>query len=146
MKTSTEKILARKEKELAIKEWWAKNRYKVNRVILFPLWVSVEIYNKRKEKRYKHEKWDKKRADTFLQYYILKAARWDKESNSLYFWKSCYSKPEKKFVKRKDRTFVLYYWFKIQDYLIDEFKLEEFTKIIETNDTNWVEIFFKEMK
>lgn len=49
MKTSTEKILARKEKELAIKEWWAKNRYKVNRVILFPLWVSVEIYNKRKE-------------------------------------------------------------------------------------------------
>ena len=145
------KAMNRAEKKHPIREWWRKNGYKVMRVILFPLYFGVKGYQKLTAWLNSREMWSEARADEILKYYIPRDSDWDKEDNSFYFfdngmgWSISHAKKHLKF---KDRRFWRLHcscWCgdSIRDYLIKEFELDGFEKILGNCNGTWTEIQFK---
>ena len=144
------KAMNKKEKKHTIRKWWNKNGYKVLRVVFFPIWIVGLICEKTTNWLNNRQKWNEKRANEILNYYIPRTSEWDKENNEFYFFDNGYGwgmNIAKMYLKRKDRRF----WkvnsgswgHKMRSYLIDEFELEGFTKEVLNCDDGWTEIVFK---
>lgn len=150
MNKEVTKAMNKVKKDRAIITWWNKNGYKVARVVLFPIWVSILTKEKIEQKLDSKVKWSDERAKEILDYYVPRYASWNEEEKTFYFfdngygWDFCRAK---KLLNRKDRRF----WKKyngftggdIRRYLINEFELEGFEKEILDTYNGWTEIEFK---
>ena len=139
-------INRKKPRPSAIRKWWNKNGYIVNRIILFPIWIGCIL--KRKIDYWLNSKngWSDERAQEILSYYIPRKAEWDANEKCFYFFDNGYgwsTKGNKKYLKWKDRR-----WWKIhqcgwggeiRQYLIDKFELEGFRKEVGNCDDDWSE-------
>ena len=133
-------------KTFKIHKWWNKNGYKVIRVVFFPLWFCICIKEKIVNYFDSKQKWDNKRAEEILNYYIPRCSDWLEDTKELYYFSNKYDyydiKYAKKNLKKKDRRFWKVYCFEILSYLIDDFELDGFTK--EVLESIWeIEIIFK---
>lgn len=142
------KAMKGKKKPSKIRKWWNKNRCKVWRIILFPVWIGLKLNRKIENYLNSHNKWNKERANEILQYYIPRRAEWDEENKEFYFFDNGYGwRMAKKYLKRRDRRFwKLHEGFcggEIRNYLINEFELEGFTKEVGNCSDSWTEIIFK---
>ena len=130
---------------IKIRKWWRKNGYKINRVILFPLWFMILAKDKINSYLDSKQTWNENRANNILNYYVPRYAKWYEEEEEFYFfdngwgWEMCCAK---EILKRKDRRFWKCNTNTIRRYLIDTFELDGFTKQILTDD-NWTELIFK---
>ena len=68
------KAMNRKEKKQTFRKWWNKNGYKVNRVILFPIWIIALTCEKVTNWLNNRQKWNEERANEILSYYIPRRA------------------------------------------------------------------------
>ena len=145
------KAMNKKETKLDdFRRWWRKNGYKVVRVVLFPLWGYVVA--KEKTHAYLNAKceWSDERANEILSYYIPRKSEWDAEDKSFYFadngmgWSMKY---HQKKIKMKDRRWWRKYtsgWGgKVRTYLLEQFEMEGFEKIVGDTYDSWTEITFK---
>jgi hypothetical protein len=130
-------------------KWWRNNGYKVMRVILFPIWWGVCAQNKIHDYKYKRLEWSEEKANEILSYYIPRIAEWSKEDKCFYFadnGRGWSMKCHQKKIKWKDRRWWKshrgFYGGRIRKYLIEEFELEGFEKVVDFDD-DCVEIFFK---
>lgn len=144
------KAMNRKEKKYTIPKWWNKNRYKVLRIVLFPIWIVALICEKITNLLDERQMWNEERAKEIFNYYIPRRAEWNKENNEFYFFDNGYGWSihyAKKHLKRKDRRFWRIHsgaWgYKMRKYLVNEFELEGFTKEVLNCDDGWTEITFK---
>lgn len=142
------KAMKGKKEPSKIRKWWSKNRCKVWRVILFPIWIGVMINQKIEIYLESRNKWNEERADEILQYYIPRRTKWDENEKEFYFFDNGFGwGMAKKYLKRGDRRFwKLHKGFcggKIRDYLINKFELEGFTKEVGDCSDSWTEIIFK---
>lgn len=125
------KAIEDKQKKHLFREWWGRNGYKVMRVILFPIWIYVEISDRIKAWNYERTTWDEKRADEILQHYIPKRSDWLPEEKAFWFFDNGYGWEiwsAKRFLKRKDHLFWRKFHWEIEKYLINKFELEGFEK------------------
>jgi hypothetical protein len=142
------KAMNRKEKKHPIKDWWKKNGYKVLRVILFPVWVFALGMDKIQKKLNARQKWSEKRAKEIFDYYVPRKAEWSEEDKTFYFFDNGmgWGNLAKKYLKLKDRRFWDnhrgFWGGKLRTYLIDEYRLEGFTKEIGNCSEGWTEISF----
>lgn len=150
MNAEIKKAIAEKKKKHPVRKWWKKHGYKVMRVVLFPIWLSIILQAKITDWLNSRQKWDDERADQILSYYIPRSAGWNEEEKTFYFfdngmgWNIGHAK---KFLKRKDRRF----WYnhcgfggyRIRQYLIDHFELEGFKKEVLNTSDGWTDITFK---
>lgn len=139
----------KKTKANQFHKWWNKNRYKVMRVILFPLRWGI----KTKEKINKHLnskcKWSEERANEILSYYIPRVSEWDAEEKCFYFadngmgWKM---KAHQKKIKLRDRRWwncnCGFFGGQIRTYLIEKFEMNGFIKEVGNTYDSWTEITF----
>lgn len=145
------KAMNKKETKLdEFRKWWNKNGYKVMRVALFPLWGCMVA--KEKIHAYLNSKceWSDERANEILSYYIPRKSEWDAEDKSFYFadngmgWSMKY---HQKKIKMKDRRWWRKYtsgWGgKVRTYLLEQFEMEGFEKIVGDTYDSWTEITFK---
>lgn len=79
------KAIEDKQKEHPFRDWWNKNGYKVMRVVLFPIWIYVEISDRIKAWNYERTTWDEERADEILQHYIPRRSDWLPEEKAFGF-------------------------------------------------------------
>ena len=145
------KAMNKKETKLdEFRKWWRKNGYKVMRVVLFPVWGCMVA--KEKIHAYLNSKceWSDERANEILSYYIPRKSEWDAEDKSFYFadngmgWSMKY---HQKKIKMKDRRWWRKYtsgWGgKVRVYLLEQFEMEGFEKIVGDTYDSWTEITFK---
>ena len=141
------KAMNRKNEKHPIRDWWHKNDYKVIRIILFPIYILAQIYNKINSKLYARIKWSDEQANKILNYYIPRKCSWNEEHKELYFFDNGYGwDMNKRRLKWKDRRFWNKYkgWCggEIRSYLLNKFELEGFTKEIGRCDYGQTEIIF----
>ena len=144
MNKEIEKAMNKKEHKIVT--WYKNNSYKIWRIILFPIWFFSTVNDKIAKKKYKNLEWDKTRADKILTRYMLRESEWNEKEKSFYFWNNGWyisSYSGKKATKRKDHKFCSKYKFELKEYLLNEFELEGFTKIIDDCDYGCIEITFK---
>lgn len=142
------KVIEDKQKEHPFRNWWSRNNYKVMRVILFPIWIYVEISDRIKNWLYERTTWDEKRADEILQHYIPRASDWLPEKNAFWFYDNGYGWEiwsAKRFLKRKDHLFWRKFHWEIEKYLIKKFELEGFKKEVLDTYGGDTEIIFKSL-
>lgn len=149
---NAETIKAMNKKETVfnrLAKWYRKNGYKINRVVLFPIWFAVCVKDKIHRYNYNKTAWSDERANEILSYYIPRVAKWDAEAKEFYFadngmgWgMKCYIRK----IKLKDRQFWKKYtgfWGgEIRTYLLNKFELKGFEKIIGNTYDCWAEITF----
>jgi hypothetical protein len=138
------KAMNRKPIKHKVSQWWARNGDKVCKVIFFPVWIYSVGADKMEEWLDSRNPWSEERAHKILSYYIPRRSRWDEKEKTLYFFDGGgWSYRE---VKRKDRRWWKshrgFYGGRIRKYLIEEFELEGFEKVVDFDD-DCVEIFFK---
>ena len=143
------KAMNKKEKKHNFRKWWDNNGYKVMRIILFPIWIFTIIYKKTNSWLDSRLQWNEEKAKEIFDYYIPRKTEWNNKDKSFYFfdngmgWSIQYAK---KYLKRKDRRFWDihngFYGGKLRNYLIEEFELEGFTKIVGNCYEGWTEIEF----
>lgn len=145
------KAMNKKETKLdELRKWWNKNGYKVMRVILFPVWWGIKAKERIDSYLNSQNGWSDERANEILSYYIPRKAEWDAEDKSFYFadngmgWgMKCHQKK----IKLRDRRWWNcnrgFWGGKIRTYLIEEFQLEGFEKIVGDTYDSWTEITFK---
>lgn len=139
-------IKAMNRKPNNLKIWWTKNRYKILRVVLFPLFLLALAESKIEHYIYtRYTKWDENRVNEILNYYIPRTADWDKDEKTFYFFDNglgwCLGFA-KKYLKFKDRAFWVRNNDNIREYLIEKFELEGFTKHVGDCYANRTEITF----
>lgn len=142
------KAIEDKQKKHPFRERWSRNNYKVMRVILFPIWIYVEISDRIKNWLYERTTWDEKRADEILQHYIPRASDWLPEKNAFWFYDNGYGWEiwsAKRFLKRKDHLFWRKFHWEIERYLIKKFELEGFKKEVLDTYGGDTEIIFKSL-
>jgi len=142
------KAIEDKQKKHPFREWWGRNNYKVMRVILFPIWIYVEVSDRIKNWLYKRTTWDEKRADEILQHYIPRVSDWLPEKNAFWFYDNGYGWEiwsAKRFLKRKDHLFWRKFHREIEKYLIKKFELEGFKKEVLNTYGGDTEIIFKSL-
>lgn len=120
----------------AICKWWSKNGYKVMRILLFPLWITMLGYEEINKRINARTVWSEKRAAEILSYYIPRCAYWAAEEKAFYFydngmgWSMKYVM--RKYIKLRDRRFWKLYagagGYKMREYLVENFELEGFNK------------------
>ena len=144
------KAMKGKKEPSKLRKWWKKNDYKVWRVIFFPIWIGSIIKEKIEKFLNSRNKWSEERANEILQYYIPRRAEWVEDKKEFYFFDNGYGWSmnfAKKYLKRCDRRFwkihARFWGGKIQDYLVDKFELEGFTKKVISKYTDGTEIIFK---
>ena len=132
------------------RKWWRSNGYKVMRVVLFPIWWGICIKNKIDAWEYNRNEWSEERANEILSYYVPRKAEWNAEDKCFYFMDNGMGwgmKSHQKKIKWRDRK----WWRKytsgwggpVREYLINNFELEGFKKIIGDTYDSWTEITFK---
>lgn len=142
------KAINEKNKKHPFRKWWNKNGYKVMRVILFPIWISIVTKDKINKYLTSRQEWSNERAEQILNYYVPHKADWREEDKTFCFYDNGmgWGNLAKKYIKLKDRRWWNNYsssWGgKIRRYLIDEFELEGFTKELGNCDDGWTEIYF----
>ncbi len=144
------KAMNKKEKKETLRKWWKVNGYKVLRVVLFPIWIGSIIAEKIQNKLNARNFWSEERADEILNYYVPRSAEWDDEEKEFYLFDNGWGWSiglAKRHLKRKDRRFwELHNGFcggRIRTFLIEDFELEGFTKIIGNCSDTFTEITFK---
>ena len=145
------KAMNKKENKMdEIRRWWSKNRYKIMRVVLFPLWWGIKAKEKITSYLNSREEWSEERVKEILNYYIPRNADWNAKNKRFYFFDNGYGwsmSMAKRYLKRKDRRFWnIYTGFsggEIRSYLIKEFELEGFEKEVGNCYDGWTEISFK---
>lgn len=138
MNKEIEKAMSRKENSFhRFAKWYHKNGYKINRIVLFPIWIAIVIKGKVNSYLRSRVIWDEKRADEILNYYVPRKANWDAQENEFYFFDNGTGwdmKHNLRKIKLKDRRFwkkfTVAWGGEIRKYLIDKFELEGFTKEI----------------
>ena len=144
------KAMNRIEKKHSFKKWWNKNDYKVMRVIFFPIWIAGKIHEKAERYLNSRQEWSEERAHEVLSYYIPRRAEWDAEAKEFYFadngmgWgMKCY----RKHLKLRDRRWWEchrgFWGGKIRDYLLYQFEMEGFEKIVGDTYDGWAEVTFR---
>lgn len=143
------KAMNRKPKNDTFRKWWSKNGYKVNRVLLFPIWIGIVIAEKVKKYLNSREVWSEERAKAILDYYVPRRAEWSETDKTFYFFDNGYGWSmgcAKKYLKRKDRRWwnVNRGWVggKIRDYLINEYEIAGFDKQVGNCHDRHTEIAF----
>lgn len=145
------KAMNKKETKIdKIRKWWNKNGYKVMRVILFPLWLGIQATEKIEAYLNSNCEWSDKRANEILNYYIPCKADWNERDKCFYFfdngmgWENTHNK---RFIKFRDRRWWGYncscWGGKIRTYLIENFELEGFEKIVDIDYDQCTSITFK---
>ena len=120
MNSEVIKAINRKNKKHPIRDWWNKNDYKAIRIILFPIYILVQIYDKINSKLDARTKWSDEQANKILNYYIPRQCSWDEEHKELYFFDNGYGwYMNKKRVKWKDRRF----WNKYKGWYAAKFEI-----------------------
>lgn len=144
------KAMNKKEKKETLRKWWKANGYKILRVMLFPIWIGSIIAEKIQNKLNARNFWSEERADEILNYYVPRSAEWDDEEKEFYLFDNGWGWSiglAKRYLKRKDRRFwELHNGFcggRIRTFLIEDFELEGFTKIIGNCSDTFTEITFK---
>ena len=157
MNAEITKAMNRNNEKHPIHDWWRKNGRKVCRVVLFPIWYPLRVWERLRSEWHfmqnaKHP-WSDERANEILSYYVPRNCSWDEEIQELYFFDNGLGwsmNQAKKYLKRKDRR----WWNKfngwtggrIREYLLNTFELEGFTKVLGDCSGGWIEIHFKKIE
>lgn len=147
------KAMNRKNEKHPVRDWWRKNGYKVFRVVLFPIWWPMRMWERLCDKlrfaQNARQVWSEERVNEILSYYVPRYCSWSEETQELYFFDNGYGwsmRYAKKHLKRKDRRWWNKFngWTggKIRDYLINQFELEGFSKEVRNCSDGWTEISF----
>lgn len=147
------KAMNRKNEKHPARDWWKKNGYKVWRVVLFPIWHPMRLWERLYSKWYfaqnARQVWSEERASEILSYYIPRRANWDDEEKTFFFFDNGLGwnfRSAKKYLKWKDRRwwkkFVGCWGGDIRTYLISGFEMEGFTKEVGDCLDGWAEINF----
>lgn len=151
------KAMNRENEKHPVRDWWRKNGRQICRVVLFPIWYPMRLWERLRSKWYvaqnaKHP-WSDERANEILSYYVPRNCSWNEEEQELYFfdnglgWAMSHAK---KHLKRKDRRWWNKFngWTggKIREYLINRFELEGFAKEVGNCSDGWTEISFKKIE
>lgn len=145
------KAMNKKEKvESKFQKWWKKNRCKIMRIVLFPLWLLIKLFEQIDRWDANRNKWNEERAYKVLSYYIPRRAEWCEKEKDFYFFDNGLGwniGSAKKYLKLRDRDWWKHHvgWCggKIRSYLINNFELDGFEKeVLDTSD-GWTEIVFK---
>ena len=153
MNTEIIKAMNRKNEKHPVRDWWRKNGYKVFRVVLFPIWYPMRLWERLYSKWYAacnaRQVLSEERASEILSYYIPRRAEWGEEEQTFFFFDNGMGwgfHSAKKYLNWKDRR-----WWKkfcgwaggrIRVYLINQFELEGFTKEIGDCSDGWTEVNF----
>lgn len=146
------KAISKKEntKKATIRKWWSKNKYKVMKIIFFPIWCGACAINKINAWLNSRHTWNEERAKAIFNYYIPRRAEWVEEDKTFYHFDNGYGwsfYSAKKYLKMKDRRFWKIHtgWCggELRRYLINTFELEGFTKEIGDCSDGWTEVCFK---
>lgn len=138
MNTEITKAMNKKENSFfqRVQKWYRKNGYKINRVILFPVWIGIVAKDKIHNYWYKNTEWSDERANEILSYYIPRVAKWYPEEKEFYLFDNGCGWDKRK-IKLKDRMFwrkfTGFWGGEMREYLIDKFELDGFEKTV--NDT-----------
>lgn len=147
------KAMNRKKEKHPIRDWWKKNGYMVWRVVLFPIWYPMRVWERLWNKCYAalnaRQVWSEERANEILSYYIPRRADWDDKEKTFFFFDNgmgwCLHSA-RKYLKWKDRRwwkkFCGVWGGKIRIYLINDFEMEGFTKEFGDCSESWTEINF----
>lgn len=131
------KAMGRNKLSLAdrLGRWWDKNAEKVCRVVFFPLWIAMVIYDKIDNKLYKQTEWSEERAKEIFDYYLPQVMEWNEPEKHFWFydngagWSLAYAK---KHLRRKDRRFWKkwsgFFGGEMRNYLINKYELDGFIK------------------
>ena len=146
------KAINKKEntKKATIRKWWSKNKYKVMKIIFFPIWCGACAKNKIDVWLNSRHSWNKEKAKEIFNYYIPRRAEWNEENKTFYFFDNGYGwnfSLAKKYLKMKDRRF----WKanngwsggRLRSYLINTFELEGFTKEVGNCYGSHTEVCFR---
>ena len=149
---NAEVIKAMNKKETKIskaRKWLSKNRHKVMRVVLFPIWWGVCAKNKIEAYLNSKLEWSEERANEILSYYIPRKAKWHEDEKCFYFadngmgWgMKCHQRKLKWKDRRWWRKFSSVWGGKIRTYLIEEFEMEGFKKEVGDTYDQWAEVTF----
>ena len=147
------KAMNRKNEKRPVRDWLRKNGYKVCRVVLFPIWYPMRLWERLHSKWYAvwsaRQVWSEERANEILSYYIPRRADWSDEEQTFFFFDNGMGwgfHSAKKYLKWKDRR-----WWKkfcgwaggrIRVYLINQFELEGFAKTVGDCSEGWTEVNF----
>ena len=157
MNSEIVKAMNRKNGKHPVRDWWRKNGYKVWRVVLFPIWYPMQMWERLSYKwhaaRSARQIWSEERANAILSYYIPRRAEWGEEEKTFFFFDNGMGwgfHSAKKYLKWKDRRwwkkFCGWTGGKIRDYLINQFELEGFVKKVHDCSDGWTEISFKKIE
>lgn len=147
------KAMNRNNEKHLVRDWWKKNGYKVWRVVLFPIWYPMRmwerLYNKWYDVQNAKQVWSEERANEILSYYIPRRANWSDEEKAFFFFDNGWGwsfRSAKKHLKWKDRRwwkkFCGFCGGKLKTYLIDNFEMEGFTKELGDCSEGWTEVKF----
>lgn len=149
MKSEIIKAMNKNPNKFDFSKWWRKNGYIVNRIIFFPIWITVEMKDRVHRYNYKRTKWSEERANEILSYYVPRKSKWDSQTKEFYFadngcgWSMKYNLRK---IKLKDRQFWKKYtgfWGgEMRKYLIEKFELEGFEKTVGNTYDYWTEVTF----
>ena len=148
------KAMNRNNEKHPVRDWYRKNGYKVWRVVLFPIWWPMRMWERLHSKWYTAQNarqvWSEERANAVLSYYIPRRANWDDEEKTFFFFDNGMGwgfRSAKKYLKWKDRR-----WWKkfcgcwggeIRTYLISDFEMEGFIKEVGCCSDGWTEVNFR---
>lgn len=131
------KAMNNQKKKHPIHEWWNKNRDKIMRMILAPIWWYIKAEEKIEARLNSKCEWSDERAQEILNYYIPRVAEWNEENKSFYFadnGRGWHLKYRKKKLKLRDRRWWSYncgcWGGQIRTYLIEKFEMEGFEKSV----------------
>lgn len=137
-----------KKKNSSIRKWWNKNAYKIARVIFFYIWIPILVCEKVKDSKYKNLKYSDDTTKKYLDKVMPKLVSHYEENPNLllfhntsdfggirFYWDLCSSWMQKNF-KKETQYFSKFHWL-VQKYIIEEYQIDGYEKMILDNWTDW---------
>ena len=131
-----------------VRKWWSKNGYIVARVTFFYIWIPIWAYEKIKKTRYKNLKYSDSTTKKYLDKVMPKlVAYYEENPNIILFhdtndfggirfnWDLNSYWMEKKF--RKETRYFAKFHCKVEEYIIYDYHIDGYEKMILENWTDW---------
>ena len=132
-----------KKNKMTLSKWWDKNGYKIMRVILFPIYLIVLLNEKRKDAAYKSLEYTDEKCKRYLDKVMPKmVARHCEDANEILI-SSCDDMGDIEFSdfrrckNKKAARFFLRFSQKVKEYILEEYVIEGYKKMVLNNWTHW---------
>ena len=132
-------------------KWWRKNDYKVWRVVLFPIWICVYVYDKYKDYRYKSLTFSEEYCKKCIDKILPKLVAYYNEDPKCILISNCndygyimfedlcgiFSNYAEKHGCKKEIRFTSKFSDLTKKYIIEEHEIDGYNKMVLTNYKEW---------